>query len=496
MNANTVQPQQGSQIIIVGAGPAGAAAAYYLAKAKHQVLLLDRQTFPREKVCGDFVGPAAIKELQDIGVTEQPEFKKTNIINRAAVFLDEKELISQPMPQTPGLQKNGRVIPRKKLDNWILKAAKQAGATVLENVLVTGFQVEKDAVKVFAKDSKGSRVFSGSLLIGADGTNSLVATVLRGHLIPKENRIIGVRGYFENVAGPVDQADLHFASASFPGYCWLFPTGENQANVGVGVLLETLPKGNQPKELFHQLISQDQILKSRLKGASFRGNLEAWPLSTYDPNMPLVSDRVMLVGEAAGLVNPINGEGIQYALQSGRWAAETASACIENGDFSQNSLSPYSTRVSEELGYGFKISALIIQLIRNRNLNPLWLRTFEAMVARAKSDPEYANVAGSILAGLVMPSEGLTPQFLLGTLQEAAFSNTIKIVDETLSDPASLPKSVFMFGEAGFEVGVSLVENPFGFLLWGLDAAVKAADLAVSVPGQMVRDGVRVVENH
>jgi flavin-dependent dehydrogenase len=210
MNANTVEPHIDSKVIIVGAGPAGAAAAFYIAKTGHSVLLLERQSFPREKVCGDFVGPAAIKELQRMGVTEKSEFKKTNLINKAAVFLDGKELISHPMPQTPDFAENGRVIPRKKLDNWVLKAAKDAGANVLENVLVTGYQVEKDAVKVSVKDAKGRRVFTCSLLIGADGTNSQIATTLRGHPLPRANRIVGVRGYYENVAGPADRADLHF----------------------------------------------------------------------------------------------------------------------------------------------------------------------------------------------------------------------------------------------------------------------------------------------
>ena len=85
-----------SEVIVVGAGPAGATAAYYLAKAGRKVILVDHQNFPRDKVCGNFVGPIAINQLRRMGITECEEFKSTNVINRAAVFLDGKELISSP----------------------------------------------------------------------------------------------------------------------------------------------------------------------------------------------------------------------------------------------------------------------------------------------------------------------------------------------------------------------------------------------------------------
>lgn len=228
------------------------------------------------------------------------------------------------------------------MDTWILDAARQAGAIIIENSLVTGFQVKVDGVSVNAKTHRGNETFKAKMLVGADGTNSIVANILHGQPPPRTNRTIGVRAYFENVAGPADRADMHFTSQSFPGYCWLFPTGTGQANVGVGVLLETLPKSNRPKDLFNELINSDQGLKERLRNAKVIGKLEAWPINTYDPNIPIVADRVILAGEAAGLVNPVNGEGIQYALLSGRWAAQTAQVSLKTGDFSQKALQTYS----------------------------------------------------------------------------------------------------------------------------------------------------------
>lgn len=486
METKTPEKTTDSEVIIVGAGPAGATAAYYLAKAGHSVTLLERQSFPRDKVCGDFVGPIAIKELQDMGITQLPEFENANVIKTAAVFLDGQELIHAAMPSLSGLPQYGRVIPRRTLDAWVFEVARKAGATIIENALVTGFQIQKKNVKVTAKTAEGTRSFSARLLIGADGTNSVIAHNLRGSAPPKASRVVGIRGYYKNVQGPSSQADMHFASPSFPGYCWLFPTSETEANVGVGVLLETMPQSKQPKELLTELINQNEALKKRLVNAELKGNLETWPLNVYNASLPIVGDRVMLIGEAAGLVNPLNGEGIQYALLSGKWAAQTADSCLAKSDFSQTALSAYSKRVEGELGDGFKLSGLIVQLIRNRNLNPLWLRAFEVMVARANNDPQYATLAGAILSGMVPTSQGLNPNFMFSTLQEAAMSSGLRIVGDTIRDPTNLPKTAIRITQTGLEFAINTAQNPLGFFQWSMETGAQMAEYAASIPLQML----------
>ena len=130
----------------------------------------------------------------------------------------------------------------------------------------------------------------------------------------------------------------------------------------------------------------------------------------------------MLVGDAAGLVNPLNGEGIQYALLSGRWASEVAISCLIANDLSKEALVAYQDIVEKELRYGMSIASLIVQLIRNRSFNPLWLRSLELMAARSRVDSSYADIVGGILMGTVPQSEATNLEVARGTIEQAMLS--------------------------------------------------------------------------
>lgn len=468
-----------SDVIVVGAGPAGSAAAHYLVCSGYDVILIDKCKFPRDKVCGDFVSPVAQNELERMGITGALEFKRSNQIRRASVYLDGKKLISRSVPKVVGLPRYGRVFPRIVLDKLLLDTVCKQGAIFLEGHKAVSMRTKCKGVELQVEGPSGKRVLKTRLLIGADGSNSIIAKLVRGQPPSSADRIIAIRGYFENVEGSLNQADLHFNKESFPGYCWLFPTGQNQANVGVGMVLDTIPAGNRLKELLNQLVKNDSTLHMRLKNAKLVGQIKGWPLTTYNPNQPLVDDRVMLVGDAAGLVNPLNGEGIQYALLSGRWASEVAISCLATDDLSKEALLAYQQLVEKELRYGMSIAGLIVQLIRNRSFNPIWLRSMEFMAARSQVDERYADIVGGILMGTVPQSEAINLEVARGTIEQAILSAGLTNLLETIQDPNAVAKASIEALQSGLEITIQAAQNPSAFLNWAIKSTISAINLAI-----------------
>lgn len=402
-----------ADILISGAGPSGSICAYYLAKAGLKVLLIDSDIFPREKICGGFVSPIGLKELQDIGATEHIDFQKSNIITRASVFIDGKSLITRDIPTIEGMVNYGRVFSRINLDNIILNVARKQGVKILTPCKLINYSVHEDFVRVECSLEGKEIIFHVKLIIGADGSNSTVARLLNGKKPDPEKRIVAVRVNMENVNCLQNQAELYFTSKSFPGYYWFFPTGPSTANVGVGMALENFPRDDiNLKELLIDVIENDESLKAKIGNGTFVDKISGWPLSIYNPNTMVVGDRILLTGDAAGLVNAINGEGIQYALQSGRWAAESVISCFSSDNLSIKSLKIFDYKLRKEIGYDMSLSNLVLQFIRNRNLNPLWIKLLKIFIAQAKENEKYASIAGGILAGMVPINRAITVYFI------------------------------------------------------------------------------------
>ncbi|MGH6835365.1 MAG: geranylgeranyl reductase family protein [Methylocella sp.] len=476
MDNEAVKPSYDADVIIAGAGPAGAAAACHLARSGASVFLLDRMTFPRDKVCGDFVGPSALVELDSLGVSPMDGYARTNIARRATLYIGGEELISRPFPEIEGMPSYGRVIPRFALDHLIVDAARSAGARVMEGYTLAGFAAGRDAVAVEVASSNGRVTLRCRLLIGADGSSSTVARLMRRSAPPRRDRFIAARAYFANVEGPDDQLDVYFDRSCYPGFYWLFPTGNGEANVGLGLALETWPAHNQtPAAMLRRLMRDDAALAARLRNARPRGKIVGWPLMTYNHRLKIVSDRVMLIGDAASLINPLNGEGIQYALLSARWAAETLVPCLRDDDFSAPALAPFAARVESELRYDMALARFIVQCVSNRALTPVWIGASKILAQRAHKDANTARIVSGIFAGLLPARDAW--KVVGGTIEQTVRSLASKAVTKAFRGPRGWAGTGVDTAQADFRLAHDAAKDPAGFAEWLQCAAACTIEL-------------------
>ena len=407
-------------LVIAGAGPAGAAAACHFARAGFRVVLIDQRHFPRDKVCGDFVGPWAMEELDRLDLSTDWPFRDANKIRHAALHLNGDKVVGASIPHIASLRDYGLCVPRVHMDNAIVNAAIASGARFIEGARVAEYDADANGVTVRFGRSGLREQLRTRLLVGADGSTSQIALILRGKKPPRRDRIVAVRAYFDNVNGDPQQAGLYANSSVFPGYYWLFPSGNGSANVGIGMLVETWPPNNQQlaRDLC-ELIQSDAALRSRLRTAKIRSKIAGWPLATFNPHLPIVGDRVVLIGDAAGLINPLNGEGIQYALQSARWSIEMLRDPLSEDNVLSNGLIPYVNRVHAEMRFDMAVSRLLVDLTRNRGLNGVWLSALHVIGKRAQVDREYADIFGGVLAGIARARDALGMPFVWATVEQA-----------------------------------------------------------------------------
>lgn len=398
--------------IIVGAGPAGSAAAVHLARDGYSVLLLEKSRFPRDKVCGDLVSARALSFLAKIGCAEAILRRDFTPVTHCDVYLDRELLINGELPRVPEYPPSGRTVPRLCLDEIVFRAAVAAGAKVQEECVVIGHRVGTAAVDVDAYLKGRRRRFRGRVIIGADGAASIVAR--HAGLEMRDSRYVqlAMRAYCHGL--PVDDAMLLFAEQFFPGYAWLFPIRKDLANIGVGMVKESAQRnGIQVRRFFGQF---EQFVREKAEkyGASIEiERPSGWPIKTYGGAGQNYFERGLLVGDAGCFVDPISGEGIPLALHSAELAAATIRTAFATGDFSSPSMADFERRWRECYDADLGISDLVVSAARNRRFVKLWMHCLRVIALTAARDRDYALKVGGILAGLVPGRVGLSPEILM-----------------------------------------------------------------------------------
>ena len=327
-------------VVVVGAGPAGAAAALAARRTGARVLLLDRYDFPRDKPCGDGIAPHALDVLSGLEVSDA-----------AAGYL--------PIPALrligPGggevarqLRRPAYTIPRLVFDARLVRAAVAAGV-----------RLRRRTVRhVHARDG-GLVVIDGEIaagaVVGADGANSVVRRALGYRPNPPGHLAVAIRGYAKLPGNAVVEQRIVTSAAGWPAYAWCFPIGDGTANVGYGEVLR-----GRPVTRAHLLDRLAQLLPEFDVAGVTGLRAHHLPLSTRRP--PIGRGRILLAGDALSLINPFTGEGIYYAVQSGALAGEAAAR------HPAQAAARYASAMRARLGRHLRHSSTVAWLARRRSI--------------------------------------------------------------------------------------------------------------------------------
>jgi geranylgeranyl reductase family protein len=352
-------------LIVVGAGPGGSATAYYAARAGLEVLLLDRQEFPRDKPCGDGLMPHAAEEITLMGLGDWLNEPHHGKFSGFSIYTQTAFLRQKVPPTLHG--PHGCVVPRQETDARLLARAKEAGADFRGGVRATKLlrSAAGNVTGVEAVSNGENLLYEAPLVVAADGVGGFAGKGMKAH-----QNSVARRQYFRGVSGP-ERDHLHvFVTKDMnehgAGYGWVFYFGDGRANVGAGVSTKTLDRtGRNLKDFFDRFLEEPEMA-DWLEGAEPEGPAKSWSLKMGMWGAKRYAQGLMTVGDAASMIHPISGEGVGYAIESGRLAAVWAYEARSSNDYSASMLKGYEKglrhkRAREHLS-GYALTNLVPNL--------------------------------------------------------------------------------------------------------------------------------------
>jgi geranylgeranyl reductase family protein len=373
-----VRPRSADEadVIVVGAGPAGSTTAFYLAQSGLDVLLLEKSRFPREKVCGDGLTPRAVKALVAMGISVSE--KDGWVRNKGLRVIGAGKRMELPWPDLASYPGYGLVRTRNDLDQTLARRAQQAGARLEEGVTVTGPVIDERAGRmagVTARTAGGDeQAYRSRVIVAADGNSSRLSVAIG--LRKRDDRPLGVavRTYYRTPRHDDDYLeswlDLWDGDRLLPGYGWIFGMGDGTSNVGLGLLNTSAAFGNTD---YHAL------LRKWLKGmpAEWGFTEENRTQPVRGAALPMGFNRtphyhrgLLLVGDAGGMVNPFNGEGIAYAMESGEILARTIAQALARPRRAETErvLAGYPRALSQAYGGYYALGRVFVKAIGRPDL--------------------------------------------------------------------------------------------------------------------------------
>lgn len=401
-------------VIVVGAGPGGATAATLMHRKGLRVLLLDKEAFPRDKICGDAISGKSVDALKELGLIQH--FQREECLGSWGVTFSGPAGDEVAIPFTKALDRPiapGFVCSRETFDNILLSQARDEGVEIRERVAVTALLKKEERVTgVVIEDADGhSSELTAPLVIGADGAYSTVVRELGLNQLDENHYVAGIRAYYSGVTGfhERNHIEIHFVEESIPGYFWIFPMANGMANVGVGMLSKAIKKNDvKLKPLLDVLVAHPRF-KQRFENAEKLGPTKGWGLPLGSKPRPMAGNGWMLIGDAASLIDPFTGEGIGNAMVSGmnaaRWAVDSHAA----GSFDRAFLSGYEKELHAMLKGEFRLSHAM-QRLGN------WKWLLNTIIRKASRSEEVADAISCMFDDLEEREKLISPMFYLKVL--------------------------------------------------------------------------------
>ena len=390
-----------TEVLIIGGGPAGGAAGYWLSQLGHDCVVVEKKTFPREKTCGDGLTPRAVKQLTDMGLADDlAKFHRYEGLRATA----HGRALELQWPTHPIYPQHGYVVRRRDLDMMVAHNAAKSGAVLLEGHEAVAPITDRGFVRgatVLAKGDDTPFNINAKYVIVADGANSRFGRALGTSRTREWPYGTAIRTYWESplhadpwIESALDVKDRN--GNSMPGYGWIFPVGDGTVNIGVGLLSTFRDFKN---------VNTTQLLDAYANQVA-----DAWKIDPDAPTQRATSGRIpmggsvgpkvgashLVIGDAAGSVNPFNGEGIDYAYETARLAAEVLHEALVSGNAS--ALQQYSALLDAEYGQYFKVARLFARIIGR----PVLMRELSRVGMHSRSLMEWVL---RIMANLLRPDE-------------------------------------------------------------------------------------------
>lgn len=405
-------PDPTYDLVIVGGGPSGAVATLYAKRAGLSVCLVDKETFPRDKICGDALSGKAVTILRELDLFDAVGDLPGAEIHTVTFGSPDSTRVDIDLTRSSRQDfLTGFVIRREILDNFLFQRARQVADRTIEGFNVRDVLKDGDTVcGVTGRIESGeTEEIRGRVVLGADGFNSIVARKLGLYSHDPEHWIVALRCYYKNVKGLTDQIELHYVDEVIPGYFWIFPLEDGYANVGIGMLHEYIKREDIDLRVALENAINSEAFRSRFDESEPMEEPVGWNLPAGSKHRENHGAGFMLLGDAAGLIDPFTGEGIGNAFYSSKFAVETAKQAIDAGDLSKRSLSAYDRKLWYEIGDELKVSHRLQKIGRSRTL-------LNFVIHKAERSQQVRDTIMGMMANEVPKKQLTNPLFYLKLL--------------------------------------------------------------------------------